>query len=659
MFLSLLVSLFCVAHVGDTLDVATVSVHRNAAAAALAPVQSMTEVEMERLGTVGLYEVLNRFSGVNVKDYGGVGGLKTVSVRNMGATHTSVVYDGIAISDAQNGQVDISRFNLDDISSVSMSIGVEDDIFCSARHLTSAGVLRLESLWPSFSQGPTEVSARMSIGSYNTYDPYISLRQKINDKYSMRAAFNADISRGDYPYVLENGKVATLERRVNSDVQSYGTEADFYADWDKAGRLKAKVNLHASQRGLPGSVILYTSNAYERLWDRSVISNVMYDRDFGDRWRIHADAGFSHSFNRHLDTDPAYSEPQDSRYSQSETALAVRSMYMPDSSWKVVLAEDLYYNTLSSNIPECPFPLRMSSVSALSAQYQGSSFRATATLVATCMTELLRAGEVPMSGSSLTADEPAACRFRFSPAFGLSWNVSKGVYLRASYKDGFRMPTFNDLYYARVGNRNLRPEIAHQTNVGLTFSRTYDWGCVDLTADGYYNFIKDKIVAVPTMFIWKMRNVGQVAMYGVDVTAALRWRLAKWMIFNLSGNYSLQYALDVTNPESKSHMHQIPYTPRHCGGADLTLEMPWVNLTYKMIAVGRRYVLNQNIPANEIEAYSDHALSLNRAFEFGRDHVYRVYVGLEALNLSGINYEVIRYYPMPGRSFRLTFKFKY
>lgn len=221
------------------------------------------------------------------------------------------------------------------------------------------------------------------------------------------------------------------------------------------------------------------------------------------------------------------------------------------------------------------------------------------------------------------------------------------------------MPTFNDLYYARVGNRNLRPEIAHQTNVGLTFSRTYDWGSVDLTADGYYNFIKDKIVAVPTMFIWKMRNVGQVAMYGVDVTAALRWRLAKWMIFHLSGNYSLQYALDVTNPESKSHMHQIPYTPRHCGGADLTLEMPWVNLTYKMIAVGRRYVLNQNIPANEIAAYSDHALSLNRAFEFGRDHVYRVYVGLEALNLSGINYEVIRYYPMPGRSFRLTFKFKY
>ena len=299
MFLSFLVSLLSVASVGDTLDVATVSVHRNAAAVALSPVRTMSETEMERLGTIGLYEALNRFSGVNVKDYGGVGGLKTVSVRNMGAAHTSVVYDGVAISDAQNGQVDISRFNLDDISFVSVSIGLEYDIFCSARHLTSAGVLHLQTLWPSFSQGSTEVSARMTYGSFNTYNPYVALRQRFNDKYSFRASLNGSFSRGDYPYQLKNGNIVTVERRENSDVESYGAEADFYADWNDKGRLKAKVNLYASERGLPGSVVLYTSNAYERLWDRSVISNLMYDRDFSDRWRFHADAGFAHGFNRH------------------------------------------------------------------------------------------------------------------------------------------------------------------------------------------------------------------------------------------------------------------------------------------------------------------------------------------------------------------------
>ena len=135
MFLKLLVSLCCVVPSGDTLDVATVSVQRNAAAASLSPVQTISEAEISRLGTIGLHEAVKHFSGVSIKDYGGIGGLKTVSVRNMGASHTAIIYDGIAISDAQNGQVDISRFDLDDIKSVSISIGQEDDIFCGARHI--------------------------------------------------------------------------------------------------------------------------------------------------------------------------------------------------------------------------------------------------------------------------------------------------------------------------------------------------------------------------------------------------------------------------------------------------------------------------------------------------------------------------------------------
>jgi hypothetical protein len=283
MFLKLLVSLCCVVPSGDTLDVATVSTQRNAAVVSLSPVQTITKTKIERLGTIGLHEVLNQSSGVSIKDYGGIGGLKTVSVRNMGASHTAVIYDGIAISDAQNGQVDISRFDLDDITSVSISIGQEDDIFCSARHMTSAGTLRIESTKPSFSKGPTEVNTSMVFGSFGTYLPYVALKQKIGSQYALKASLNGTFSKGDYPFELRNGSVTTLEKRINSDVRSYGAETDFYADWSSRGRLKAKINLHSSERGLPGSVILYTQNAYERLWDRSLLSNLMYDCNLGNR----------------------------------------------------------------------------------------------------------------------------------------------------------------------------------------------------------------------------------------------------------------------------------------------------------------------------------------------------------------------------------------
>lgn len=647
MFLKLLVTLCCVAPSGDTLDVATVSSQRNAAAAALMPVRAITETTIEKLGTVGLHEVMGQFSGVSIKDYGGVGGLKTVSIRNMGASHTAVVYDGIAISDARNGQVDISRFDLDDIASVSVSIGREDDIFTSARHMTSAGVLKLESTRPSFSGGPTAVNARMTFGSFGTYLPYVSLKQKIGSHYALKASLDGTFSKGHYPFELQNGLKTTTEKRINSDVQSYGAEADFYADWNTKGRMKAKINFHGSERGLPGSVILYTQNAYERLWDRALVSNLMYDCEFSGRWKLHADAGFTCDYNRYVNKDPAYPQHQDDRYTQNEYSLAVRSLYEPAKGWQIALAEDLFCNTLSSNIPECPFPFRLNSISALSAKYDGWAVKVSASLAATYVTEEVSVGKAP------------ADRFRLSPMIGVSWNILKYFRLRAGYKDGFRVPTFNDLYYARVGNVNLKPESAQQFNLGLTFSGTYDWGTADITADAYYNMIKDKIVAIPTMFIWKMRNVGEVSMYGTDITASAMWKACEWLKIHAGANYSLQYALDVTDPADKCYRHQIPYTPRHCGSGSVILETRWLNISYRMTACGKRYSGNQNIPANEIAPYADHNISLNREFAFGKSHDYRAYISLEARNLADDNYEIIRFYPMPGQSYRLTLKFKY
>lgn len=44
--------------------------------------------------------------------------------------------------------------------------------------------------------------------------------------------------------------------------------------------------------------------------------------------------------------------------------------------------------------------------------------------------------------------------------------------------------------------------------VGDGFPRVVDY--LKISADAYYNRVKDKIVAVPAMFVWKMSNVGKV-----------------------------------------------------------------------------------------------------------------------------------------------------
>ena len=106
----------------DTLEVASVTADRNRASVSAAPLQRVSSLQMEKTGVVSLQEALRTFSGVSIRDYGGIGGLKTVNIRNFGSQHTGISYDGVTVSNAQNGQVDISRFNLDDIQSVSVEI---------------------------------------------------------------------------------------------------------------------------------------------------------------------------------------------------------------------------------------------------------------------------------------------------------------------------------------------------------------------------------------------------------------------------------------------------------------------------------------------------------------------------------------------------------
>ena len=67
------------------------------------PVQRIDRERMLRLGIHSMTDALNHMAGLTVRDYGGAGGMKTVSVRGIGARHTAVVYDGIALTDCQTG----------------------------------------------------------------------------------------------------------------------------------------------------------------------------------------------------------------------------------------------------------------------------------------------------------------------------------------------------------------------------------------------------------------------------------------------------------------------------------------------------------------------------------------------------------------------------
>lgn len=628
----------------DTLDAARVVAPGDIAVSAGTPTRHVGARTLRNTGTVSLQEALRTFAGVNVKDYGGLGGMKSVSIRSFGSQHTGIIYDGQVISNAQNAQVDIGRFNLDDISGISVEVGGSSDIFRPARLASSAGVLSVESVRPVFDSTGTQAAAQLRYGSFSTWNPYLNIKKRLPRGWSAALWGNYIHSRGDYPFVLHNGDITTTETRLHSDVSSFNGEFSLYGDLGGWGDLTVRAAYYDSERGLPGSVVLYTQNPQQRLWDRDLRVSALCKASLSAQWKLKASAAYDSAWNRFVDHDPV--QPGDDEYLQQEGTLSLTTLCSPAAGIEFAAAQDLVLNTLDASIRGCPFPTRLTSYTAVSGKYDRGPLTATATLLMTASGEWVRSGE------------PAPGRFHLSPSASISWRLptEAALRIRASLKESFRLPTFNDLYYARVGNRDLNPEKAWQAGLGLTWAQRYGSHYISATADGYWNTVRDRIVAVPSMFIWSMRNVGKVLMLGSDFSITYRGRACEWLELSAAANYSYQYAVDVTDPAAKNYRHQIAYTPRHCGSGSLTVETPWINVGYTLQAVGERYTLAQNTPAYRTDPYSDHCLSLSRTFSLGKRRGWKLHASVEALNLTGVNYEVIKYYPMPGRQYRITIK---
>lgn len=657
--------LVCLCHVGcilaQTVDTSSVKMldevvvterYDNSKVRATAPIQVMRQKDLKGLNVLQVSDAVKHFSGVTVKDYGGIGGLKTVSVRSLGAGHTAVSVDGIGLSDAQNGQIDIGRFSLDNVDMLSLTNGQSDRIFQSARQFASAAVLDIKTLKPEFYDRNIKGKVAMKGGSWWLLNPTVYLACLVNRKLSMTASGEWMSADGRYPYTLHYGTVAgdstSRERRENTDVKNLRVEMALYgSDSVQSGNVKAYY--YQSERGLPGATIFYNTANFssQRIWDRLAFVQGHYERTWNNKVSFLLNAKYNYSFTRYL--DPVYLGSNgfdESIYHQHEYYLSAGAMYRPLSGLSFCLSTDGIVNSLASDMPQFAYPTRYQWLTALAGKYVNEWITATASVLLTSVLETVASGEA--------ADN----RFKASPYVSLSFKPFRDAdfRLRLFYKNIFRLPTFNDLYYGRIGNLDLLPEITNQYNIGATYMVSFGKivPLLSLSCDVYHNSVRNKIVAYPTknIYSWTMLNYGRVSITGLDFSGEMEIVATSWLKFLFGASYTYNRALNVTNPSDRDYKHQIPYTPRISGSGKAGIETPWVNINYSLIWSGHRYAVNQNYAENRVEGFFDHSLSVSHDFGLSRGHV--IGVSVECLNLTNVNYEVVRYFPMPGRSWRAS-----
>lgn len=611
---------------------------------AASPTQKIDKEQMLRVGATQISDAVKHLSGVNVKDYGGIGGLKTVSVRSLGAQHTAVNYDGITVSDCQSGQVDLSRFSFSNISELELTIGQGNDIFQPAKIFASAGVLTIKSTAPKFEEQNYHIDVNINGGSFGLVNPSAIYSQKLTKRLAMSLYADYQRADGNYTYKMYNGNKLIKEKRNNSDIQAYRGELNLYSQLGDNQELNGKIYLYHSKRGLPGGVIYDNPYSFERLHDKNYFAQINYENRFNGKWKLKANGKFNYSWSRDINGQTAVKS--DDRFKQTESYGSVVAWHNFGRGFSASLAQDFSYNYLSTTLKNCQYPERYTSLTALAVQFKSNEVLITASLLNTYITENVKVGSA--------ADD----RKRISPAVSLSWKPLKQSewHIRASYKDIFRAPTFNDLYYRLIGNTRLRSESTKQVNLGTTWHKYIGKGndYLTLSADVYYNRVKDKIVAIPTMFVWQMSNVGKVETIGADINIGGEVSIFPQCKAHFNANYNFMQAEDISNSESALWRDQIAYTPKHSGAGNCNFEFPWFTIGYNVTWAGERYAKAQNSPDNRIKPYADHSINLSKRFEMGR---HSLYIQADARNLGGKNYEIIRFYPMPGRNYNITLNY--
>lgn len=629
-----------------------------------APLQLLDRQDMLAMGVTDMADALNRIPGITLRDYGGAGGMKTVAVRGFGAKHTGVSYDGIMLSDCQSGEIDLSRYSLDNVETLSLVIGDNDDIFIPARQAASSAVLHIQTLPLPDGDSRAHVTAQLKAGSFGFVSPFVRYAQSLSRRLALSATGEYTYAENDYPYDIQNVSITMHSRRTNSRMNSGHGELNLAWLPTDASHLTAKVYYYDNARQLPGIVRYYTNLSGENLHDRNFFAQLGWKTRWGGQWALKTQAKVN--WNESVYRDKLMpSAINDASYWQREYYASAALLFVPTEHWAFDYSADYAYNNLNGSSWRAIIgrPFRHSVLQSVTAKYTGGRWTVTGRLLHSLYLNQQKcdddADNELQAGRTDIQQNSARNMRRLSPSLSLSYRLTEdeALYVRASYKNIFRSPTFNESYYYHYGSTDLKPESTHQWNVGVTYApHLSQQTTATLTLDTYMNKVKDMIVAVPyNMFVWRCINVGRVRSIGLDATLRLDHRFSLRHRLLLAGSYSLQKVQNRTNPESDNYNKQIAYMPEHTASGSMAYENPWVNLSLHATAVSYRWPNNEHYPSTIIEGYADVGVTAYRQFRVGR---HQVELRGDVKNLFDKQYYIVARYPMPGRSWMMTVNYK-
>lgn len=601
----------------------------------------MTREELLKKQPEDLGDLLKSFPGITLKNYGGLGGLKTISARGINGTHTGILVDGFLVQHVQTGQVDLGTVQVENSTEVKFSYGAGEEKLQPVSAYFNASNLFIQTFENQFSTDTIQLRFGSKLGSYGQSDNYLS--GKWNHKRFYLAAFGRyRQAEGNFPFTIQNLSENVRAERLNNDLREFYGGLSFGKLFANESRLKINLVHNFSDKGLPGAVILYNPSGSQRLTNSNLTANLDY------RFRLKTQLGrtyFSCRYDELIYLDSSYLNMQGFLKSVYFNTNALGGLILK-KQWKnksLVYGLEEQYAYLQSNAFADPVQ-RFHSKMILELSLESSFW----------LLELSSG----LQQAHTVQGVKTVDRLSYNPGIALYNKRPLPLLYMGQFglRRTMRMPSFNELFYNQIGNVDLKPEIANQSNLGSKYKFNIHKNYFKITYNIFVNYIENKIVAIPTknLFVWSIQNVGKVWIYGLDLTLLHERKIGEKLTLTSSGNYTFQRVMDYSDVLSLTFRHQVAYMPLHLFNGSFSADYGNYGINFSLHATSLRYALNENIPANEVPGFYLLDVSLYASRQW-KEHEFRLSFNVK--NVSGSTYEYIRNYVMPGRNYLISLNY--